>query len=222
MTSDADFGYARAKGPVAVPATSGLAIASLVLGILGWFILPVIGSISAIVLGHMARGEIRRSDGRVEGKGLATAGLVLGYVGLVVFLLVMLLVISLVGVVAYTASQSGTNVTVASQVGVSSGPPIPAPVVSSWVLSIVADQSKLSRSGIQLSTKLADLSGGVDKAVLATVVEKKFAIKFEPQEIEGWETVEDVINSVKAKQPTGNLDAPPPQSGPAPTKSKLG
>lgn len=46
--------------------------------------LPVIGSILAVILGYVARGEIRRSNGRLVGHSLATAGLVLGYSSLVV------------------------------------------------------------------------------------------------------------------------------------------
>lgn len=59
--------------------TSGLAIASLVLGIL-WF--WWIGSLLAVIFGHSALNEIGRSQGRIGGRGLAIAGLVLGYIGL--------------------------------------------------------------------------------------------------------------------------------------------
>jgi len=59
--------------------TSSLAVVSLVSGILGWSLLPLIGSIVAIVTGHMARSEIRRAPERLEGDGLALAGLILGY-----------------------------------------------------------------------------------------------------------------------------------------------
>ncbi len=55
--------------------TSSLAIASLVSGILGWTLLPVLGTLVAIVTGHMARAEIRRSGGALEGDGLAIGGL---------------------------------------------------------------------------------------------------------------------------------------------------
>ena len=41
--------------------------------------MPWIGSIVAIITGHMARGEIRRAPERMEGDGLAVAGLILGY-----------------------------------------------------------------------------------------------------------------------------------------------
>jgi hypothetical protein len=66
-------------GTPAVVPNSTAAIISLVFGIVSWFALPLIGAIVAIVAGHMARGEIRRANGAVGGRGMATAGLVLGY-----------------------------------------------------------------------------------------------------------------------------------------------
>jgi len=75
--------------------TSSLATVSLVLGILSWLVLPFIGAIGAVICGHMARGEIRRSppDAKLEGDGLAITGLVLGYLQMALWLLVILLVI---------------------------------------------------------------------------------------------------------------------------------
>ena len=60
--------------------TSSLAIASLLFGILGLTLFPIIGGIIALVTGYMARNEIRESGGAVGGEGLATAGLVLGWI----------------------------------------------------------------------------------------------------------------------------------------------
>ncbi|HEX2978652.1 MAG TPA: DUF4190 domain-containing protein [Anaerolineaceae bacterium] len=70
--------------PPAQPAapTSTLAIVSLVAGVLGWLGILVVGPIIAVVTGHMAKNEIRSSNGMIGGDGLATAGLVLGYVNL--------------------------------------------------------------------------------------------------------------------------------------------
>jgi len=64
--------------------TSSLAVVSLVFGILSWCLLPFVGALVAIVCGHLARSEIRRSplDHRMEGDGMAVAGMVLGYVQL--------------------------------------------------------------------------------------------------------------------------------------------
>ncbi|HZY32247.1 MAG TPA: DUF4190 domain-containing protein [Rhodanobacter sp.] len=76
--------------------TSSLAVVSLVFGILAWCVLPFVGAIVAIICGHLARGEIRRSppDARTEGDGMAVAGLVLGYVQLLLGVLLMFVVIA--------------------------------------------------------------------------------------------------------------------------------
>ena len=64
--------------PYAQPrTTNGLAIASMVLGIL-W--LYWIGSILALVFGYVARDQIKRSG--QAGDGMAIAGIVLGWVGI--------------------------------------------------------------------------------------------------------------------------------------------
>jgi hypothetical protein len=57
--------------------TSGLAIASLVLGVI-----PAagIGGILALVFGYKARKQIDESNGGLNGRGMATAGIVLGWV----------------------------------------------------------------------------------------------------------------------------------------------
>jgi hypothetical protein len=60
--------------------TSGLAIASLLLGIGGLTILPLLGSIVAIILGYMARAEIRQRPAELEGHGMALAGIILGWI----------------------------------------------------------------------------------------------------------------------------------------------
>jgi GYF domain 2/Domain of unknown function (DUF4190) len=72
------------------PRTSGLAIASLVLGILGLpTLLLVIGSLLATIFGAVALGLISRSNGTLTGRGMAIAGLVLGIIGLALFALVL-------------------------------------------------------------------------------------------------------------------------------------
>jgi hypothetical protein len=61
--------------------TSTAAVISLVAGILGFVqILPVIGPIAAVIAGHIAKSEIKKSGGVVTGNGMATTGLILGYV----------------------------------------------------------------------------------------------------------------------------------------------
>lgn len=67
-----------AGGGVATQTTNGYAIASLVLGIV-W--IAGLSSILALVFGYMAKGQIDRSGGREGGRGLAIAGIVLGWIG---------------------------------------------------------------------------------------------------------------------------------------------
>ena len=72
---------------------NGLAVASLVLGIL-W--LMWVGSILAVVFGYIAKGRIERSPDTEGGSGLAVAGIVLGWVG--VGSLVLMVAMAMTGV----------------------------------------------------------------------------------------------------------------------------
>ena len=68
-------------GPGSHPQTSGLAIASMILGIASIALcLGPIAGIPAVIMGHKANSDIRRSGGVLEGSGMATTGLVMGYV----------------------------------------------------------------------------------------------------------------------------------------------
>ena len=79
--------YDRSSDDVTQPVqNSSTAIISLIAGILGLTLLPLIGSIVAIITGMMAKKEIRTAQNNgtlIGGDGMATAGLVLGWVGLV-------------------------------------------------------------------------------------------------------------------------------------------
>ena len=74
----------------AAPKTNGLAIASMVLGIV---FLYGIGSILALVFGYQARNQIDESGGGQTGRGMATAGIVLGWVGVGGILLIIFVAI---------------------------------------------------------------------------------------------------------------------------------
>jgi hypothetical protein len=67
--------------------TNGLAGVSLGFGI-GQILVPIFGALIAIITGHVARAQIRRTG--EDGDGLAVAGLVLGYLG---FLIPVLLIV---------------------------------------------------------------------------------------------------------------------------------
>ena len=87
--------------------TSALAIVSLVAGVLGWTLLPFLGSIAAVVTGHMARSEIRRAPDRLEGDGLAIAGLVLGYLSIALAVLLVFAVFLFFGGLAAFLAFAG-------------------------------------------------------------------------------------------------------------------
>ena len=66
--------------PAAVSSqVNGLAIASLLLALL-WF--AGIGAVLALVFGYRARSQIKNSAGTQTGSGLATAGIILGWIGI--------------------------------------------------------------------------------------------------------------------------------------------
>lgn len=67
--------------PTVTQPSSSMAIISLISGVLGLTLLPVIGSIAAVITGFIARREIRESGGALGGDGLATAGMILGWIG---------------------------------------------------------------------------------------------------------------------------------------------
>jgi uncharacterized membrane protein len=77
--------------------TSALAIASLVTGILGWSFLPFVGSIVAVITGHMARAEIRRNPDSLDGDGLALVGLCLGWISIILSLVALFLLLLFFG-----------------------------------------------------------------------------------------------------------------------------
>ena len=76
-----------------LPKRSRLAIWSLVLGILSPACLFVVAGIPAVVCGHLARKRIQDADGALTGNGLAMGGLVLGYLGIALSVLIPLYVV---------------------------------------------------------------------------------------------------------------------------------
>jgi hypothetical protein len=64
--------------PPAAGGSNGLATAALVCGIVGFFC--VVPAILALIFGYRARNQIDASGGAQSGRGLATAGIVLGWI----------------------------------------------------------------------------------------------------------------------------------------------
>ncbi len=73
--------------PARVPPTNGLAIAALICGLAEMFTLGL-SAIPAIILGHLAHGQIKRTGER--GDGMAVAGLIFGYLAVGVWTLVII------------------------------------------------------------------------------------------------------------------------------------
>ena len=76
---------------------SGLALASVILGICGIALcLGPLGGIPAVICGHRAQSKIKRSGGAMTGAGLATAGLIMGYISIaMIFVMGMLAAIAI-------------------------------------------------------------------------------------------------------------------------------
>jgi hypothetical protein len=89
---------------IPVRQNSTLAVISLVAGILGWTLLPFLGSLVAIVTGHMARKEIRQNP-TLEGDTMAIIGLVLGWVAVIGTLLAILAFLLLFGGLAWLGTR---------------------------------------------------------------------------------------------------------------------
>jgi hypothetical protein len=88
-TPPPSYGY-----PPPAPPTNGLAIASLVLSLLGLVgILPLLGTVLGLIFGYSARNQIVQSRGMQSGEGLARAGIIIGWITLGIWALGICLVI---------------------------------------------------------------------------------------------------------------------------------
>lgn len=91
----------------AYPRTSTMAVMSLIFGILSYVFLPFIGALVAVICGHAARSEIRRAPpGTVDGDGMALAGLILGWIQIVLTVIgVGIFVLFIMGALALGAAH---------------------------------------------------------------------------------------------------------------------
>jgi uncharacterized membrane protein len=102
-------GPAQAWGPMYVgPAarTNALAITSLCCGI-AQLIFGIFSGIPAIIFGHIARRQIRETG--EQGNGMATAGIVLGWVGVALTALVVVFLIVFAAAIFHAAQQTGVQ-----------------------------------------------------------------------------------------------------------------
>lgn len=94
-----------AYNPAQALPTSNEAIWSLVLGILSVTCLGLIAGIPAVILGNIAKKKIAASGGLIRGSGLATAGLVMGWVS--IGLSAVFILLAIIGAIAGSGSSTG-------------------------------------------------------------------------------------------------------------------
>lgn len=85
------------RAPV-VQATNGMAVAALVCGILGIFVL-------ALVFGYIGRRQIDEAGGQYGGRGMAIAGIVLGWIWLGLLVLWIVIVVVALAAVNHNGTQ---------------------------------------------------------------------------------------------------------------------
>jgi hypothetical protein len=90
--------------PALPPKNNALAIASLVCGVAQVMLWPL-ATIPAVVLGHVARHQIRRTG--EAGSGLALAGLILGWIGVGFLVLAVIGIAALVAVASHSSGGVG-------------------------------------------------------------------------------------------------------------------
>ncbi|WFB34856.1 DUF4190 domain-containing protein [Kiritimatiellota bacterium B12222] len=73
--------------------TLELAVASMVLGILGFILLGPFASIPAVICGHIAKSKFKQTPDQYTGEGMALAGLIMGYIQIAFFVLLIPLLI---------------------------------------------------------------------------------------------------------------------------------
>lgn len=108
---------APSQAGVSTP-TSNNAIVSLVLALVGQLVFWVLACVSlgafsvlgaaagipAVIVGRGARREIRASNGRIGGEGLATAGIVVGWITIGLSVLSLIIFVAVVGGLIFLAS----------------------------------------------------------------------------------------------------------------------
>lgn len=95
-----------AVNQVATPRTAGIAIASLVLGILAVSCLSILAGIPALILGIMTLNKVGQSRGALTGKGFGIAGIVMGGVSFLLLPITAALLLPAVAGARSTAQQA--------------------------------------------------------------------------------------------------------------------
>src|SRR5260370_4329374 len=80
---------AQVASPIEAGKTSGRGLGSLMTGIFALLVFPL--AIVAIILGHISRSEIRKSNGSLQGARMALTGLIFGYAGIAFIPLILII-----------------------------------------------------------------------------------------------------------------------------------
>lgn len=199
MNDPMDRPYLKPQPP-ASPPQSSLAITSLVAGILSWLVLPVIASLVAIVTGHMAHAEIRRSDGRLGGKGMATTGLILGYLSMFLAIAAILFFVVAALFLVGVASQIDIQTEMATQQQVESSLEVlPEDAsVELKVRTILAALIDRPVDSIETATTLESLGlDELDRVEFVMELEDRFPVEIDQDEEAKLRTVGDYVGFIE-------------------------
>lgn len=203
--------------PAPAPA-SGMAITSLVMGILGWTALPLLGSLIAVVTGHLAIGQVRREPYRYGGKGMAIAGLILGYAAVVLAALAAIIAVAVVAFFAAVISQHGDGAIRLEHEELAKVP--------ERVVMILIEQTDGAIGEITPEKSLTgDLKlDELDMVEVVMKVEEAFGITLDDAEVDQLKTVQDLIDLVERKVGPGaeavGADGMPVNALPGPDSSE--
>ncbi len=89
-----------------VPLPSTAAVWSLVLGILSVLCLGLVAGIPAVICGHAANARIKAEGGALTATGLATAGLVMGYLSIMVSVLILFVALPAIAIPSFMKART--------------------------------------------------------------------------------------------------------------------
>jgi len=96
--------YHYPYGPVVTVNNNGKAVASLVLAIFGLVSCPIVCSIIALILAYQAKNEIAASGGWQTGESIARAGIIIGWIGIAIYAILILVIVIIAAVSSSTFS----------------------------------------------------------------------------------------------------------------------
>jgi hypothetical protein len=196
---------ARATDP---PRTSGNAIASVVLSLLGFVCLPAIGGLLGVTLGVAAKSEIDHSSGRLTGKAMATTGIALGALNLIVT------VLGVAGLIGWLDTLDASSASTAAPIAPASPPllaPAPPPKPPAAATRAGAKPGSASREGGVVVTRvgritLVDVGRDVD-SLRSELERQSIAARKDGQKLLLWLVTPDCrpCNGVAASLPDAEM-----------------